>query len=89
MPAPCLSPQNEAVAEKTWPQALPLPSAGTSTGGVQEFLFWNPCFNGDVEKLERSGLRFATVVQGLERRYSVREVEGNGLVLPSEEEPEE
>lgn len=35
MPAPCLGPQNEAAAEKSWHQALPLPSTGTSTDGVE------------------------------------------------------
>lgn len=50
-------------------------------------LFWDPCFKGDLENNRQVWPRAATTVQALERRCSVREVEGAGLVLPSEEEP--
>lgn len=86
VPAPSIGPQNKAVAGRAGTVHFPFPAL-VRPQLEYSTLFWDPCFKENVEKLERSGLRATTMVQGLGCRYGVREVEGAGLVLPREEEP--
>lgn len=67
---------------KIWHHALPLPSTGASTAGVLGLL---P--QGECEKTGKVQLRAATMVQCLECRCGEIEVEGAGLVFPSERKP--